>query len=189
MRRKLLEARKLKRTMSRNQRVVLTGMVVLIVGALLIPSITLAPAFAQAWQPTEPTPGERDWIKMTSGEWLWGDIKGLRDDDFEFDSEELDLLKLDFDDVAEVRSARILTYRFESGGVFTGTATIRDGVVKIQAYLMESLGDRRRLEQVLRAIVREPWLPALATGSAGGGPVCRYGCPPDHLRPIALTHG
>jgi putative salt-induced outer membrane protein YdiY len=72
-----------------------------------------------------------DWIRLTSGEWLAGELKGLRDTDLEFDSEKLDLLKIDWNDVVELRSPRILTYSFDGMGNFTGSAAMRDSVVVI----------------------------------------------------------
>ena len=105
---------------------------VLMVIALLGMGV-ITPARSQTWQPLEPSAEELDWIKLTSGEWLKGEIRSLRDDEFEFDSDELDLLKLDWADVAEFRSPRLLTYRFEGLGTFTGTATMRDGVVSIRS--------------------------------------------------------
>ena len=107
-------------------------LVVMVAVASCVSSAGFAPALAQTWQPPEPSGKERDWIRMTSGEWLWGEIRSLRDKNLEFDSEEFDLQTVDFDDVAELRSARVLTYRFEEAGVFTGTATIRDGMVTIR---------------------------------------------------------
>ncbi len=103
--------------------------------AILVASAGVASAQTTpkpVWQPPEPSAKERDWIRLTSGEWLMGDLKGLQDKDLDFDSEELDDLDLDWDDVAELRSARILTYRFEDLGTFTGTATMREGVVAIK---------------------------------------------------------
>jgi putative salt-induced outer membrane protein YdiY len=74
-----------------------------------------------------------DWIRLNSGEWLAGELKGLRDLDLEFDSDELDLLKLDWDDVAGLRSPHLLSYRFDDDlGIYTGTAVMRDGIVTIQ---------------------------------------------------------
>lgn len=99
---------------------------------LFLAAAGLASAQSEVWQPPPPSSAERDWIKLNSGEWLNGEIQSLRDKSLEFDSEELDLLHLDWDDVAEVRSARILTYRFEELGVHAGTAAIRDGKVAIR---------------------------------------------------------
>jgi hypothetical protein len=83
------------------------------------------------WQPPVPSSSERDWIRLVSGEWLMGDIKGLRDEDFEFDSEELDMQTLDWGDIVEVRSARVLTYRFDGYPTVSGTMQLREDVVAV----------------------------------------------------------
>ncbi|MHC4957587.1 MAG: DUF481 domain-containing protein [Planctomycetota bacterium] len=54
-----------------------------------------------------------DWIMLKSGEWLKGEITVLRDTNFEFESEELNELTLDWDDVHEVRSRDAVTMAFE----------------------------------------------------------------------------
>lgn len=92
------------------------------------------PAWAQStrWVAPPPSTSDRDWIRLTSGDWISGEIEELRDRNFEFDSDELDMLKLDWDDVAELRSSRRLTYRFDDLGVFTGTAIMRDGIVVVR---------------------------------------------------------
>jgi hypothetical protein len=69
---------------------------------------------------------------MSSLEWLRGELHLLQDDKLEFESEELDNLKLDWDDVIEFRSPRILTYTFEDSGVVVGTALMRDTIIVIQ---------------------------------------------------------
>jgi putative salt-induced outer membrane protein YdiY len=47
-----------------------------------------------------------DWIQLKSGEWLKGRIKAMQDRELEFDSEELDLLTFDWEDVRQLRSPR-----------------------------------------------------------------------------------
>ncbi len=47
----------------------------------------------------EPLSGDFDWVQFKNGEWLKGEIKDLQDDSFTFDSDEMDELSLDFDDV------------------------------------------------------------------------------------------
>jgi hypothetical protein len=84
------------------------------------------------WQPPDPSAESFDWIKLKSGEWLKGEIKGLRYDDFEFESDELDLLQLDWADVAELRSPRFETYFFEGGIIAAGPATMKDGIIRIR---------------------------------------------------------
>ena len=141
--------------MDRNQGQLIGGMVVLVIVAILMPSLDIARAQAQTWQPAEPSATERDWLKMKSGEWLRGDLKGLRDKDLEFDSEEFDLQQIDMNDVAEFRSARVLTYKFEDGGIFTGTATIRDGIVRIQTDAGVQELPREDLIMILEGTQRE----------------------------------
>jgi len=58
----------------------------------------------KSWQPPPPMPDDFDWIQLNSGEWLKGEIIAMYDDNLEFDSDELDLLTIDWGDVKEVRS-------------------------------------------------------------------------------------
>jgi hypothetical protein len=106
--------------------------------AVLIATFTLA-VLGQAalaadppWLPPEPSPESKDWIRMSSLEWLRGELHHLEDVKLEFESEELDNLNLDWDDVIEFRSPRILTYTFEDSGVIVGTALMRDSLIVIQ---------------------------------------------------------
>ncbi|MEN8148446.1 MAG: DUF481 domain-containing protein [Planctomycetota bacterium] len=54
-----------------------------------------------------------DWIQLTSGEWLKGEITELRDRSLEFDSDEMDDQTFDWEDVKEVRSRDMVTATFE----------------------------------------------------------------------------
>lgn len=85
------------------------------------------------WRPPELDEKRRDWLVLTSGEWLSGDIDLINDEVVYFDSKELDDLEIDWDDVAQLRSARANTYRFGPGtdGIVTGTAAMRDGVIRV----------------------------------------------------------
>ena len=73
-----------------------------------------------------------DWVKLSSGEWLAGEIKGMRDVELEFESDKLDLLTLDWSDVAGLSSTAVRTYRFDQLGVFTGTAAMQEGQVAVR---------------------------------------------------------
>lgn len=101
--------------------------------ALALTGLVQTPAQAQdgPWAPPRPAESEKDWIRLTSGEWLWGTIDLMRDETLEFDSEELDGLKIDWADIAEIRSARYMTYVLVDHSVKTGTSTMRDNVVRI----------------------------------------------------------
>lgn len=85
-------------------------------------------------------PTEFDWIKLTSGEWLKGELNVLYDSELEFDSDNLGLLHLDWEDVAEVRSAQVLSVRFNNGSVATGKVLLRDGQVSFNGDKTESYG-------------------------------------------------
>jgi len=56
------------------------------------------------WETSKPTVLDFDWIQLVSGEWLKGEIKGLYKDSLEFDSDKLDLLTLDWEDVRYVET-------------------------------------------------------------------------------------
>lgn len=86
---------------------------------------------AQAFEPTTPEPKTLDWLRLKSGEWLRGKIELMRDGVLEFDSEELDDLKIDWEDIVELNSPRTLTYVFGRNLKATGTSTVRDGTLKV----------------------------------------------------------
>lgn len=77
------------------------------------------------WEPPEPDEGSDDWIRLTSGEWLRGEIEVMRRDKLEFDSEELDTLSLDWKDVVELRTTRSMTLGLTERRVATGTLLIK----------------------------------------------------------------
>ena len=66
----------------------------------------------------------RDWVRLTSGEWLSGGIDRIRDRVLYIDSEELDDIEVDLDDVAAIRSTRTHTLRFEGRKIYTGTVSL-----------------------------------------------------------------
>ena len=66
-----------------------------------------------------------DWIRLKSDEWLKGEILSLRDGTFEFDSDELEELEMDWADVAEVRSAKVHTLLLEGRRSHTGNLPSR----------------------------------------------------------------
>jgi putative salt-induced outer membrane protein YdiY len=116
--------------------------------ALAGPAVAAA-VYAAPWQPPAPASDEDDWIRLVSGEWLRGSLELLRDKDLEFDSDKLDLLKLDWDDVAELRSARIFAFRFDGVGVLFGTGAMRDSVITVRTDAgVRELG-RERLISIL----------------------------------------
>ncbi len=86
------------------------------------------------FSPSVPEPTKFDWIRLTSGEWLKGDLTVLRDDRLEFDSDELNDLELDWDKIAELRSTRrnsILIDDGDRGQSHTGKLTVTNETVTI----------------------------------------------------------
>jgi putative salt-induced outer membrane protein YdiY len=107
------------------------------------------------WQPPVPDATEYDWIRLDTGEWLKGDVDSLRSDTLKFDSDKLDELEFDWDDVIELRSPRIYTYVFEGRVVDVGTARIRDGVVAIRSGDAVRRYDRDDLVSIVAGAERE----------------------------------
>ena len=89
------------------------------------------PLLAQEWHPGEPEKDGKDWVRTVSGEWIHGTIDLVRDLTMEFDSDDLDDLRLDWADIAAFRSPRVLTYVFINDRIVTGTGSMEDGVITI----------------------------------------------------------
>jgi len=86
---------------------------------------------AQAWLPAPPPPDDFDWIQLTSGEWLKGEFKALYKKELEFDSDELDLLKLDWEDVKQVRGHQVFSVRFEGPITVIGVIQVTEDKVYV----------------------------------------------------------
>ena len=68
-----------------------------------------------------------DWLQLSSGEWLKGDVKVIYNGELEFDSDELGLLKFELEDVAVLQTQRILA------ALISGRETPVVGTVKMTA--------------------------------------------------------
>ena len=95
-----------------------------------------------------------DWIRLTSGEWLKGELRWMRDKDVEFDSDKLDIITFSWSKVDQVHSPRVNTYVFEGKIDVAGRALIaKDKIIietidGVESYPRDSLlaileGDRR----------------------------------------------
>jgi putative salt-induced outer membrane protein YdiY len=94
----------------------------LILTLLLGAGSALAQEAEEPWQPRAPEgmPSDFDWIRLPSDEWLKGEIISMYDGELEFDSDELDELTFDFDDIKELRTSRVVQVGFESGNPAIG---------------------------------------------------------------------
>jgi putative salt-induced outer membrane protein YdiY len=98
------------------------------------------------WEKFVPPMDEKnDWIQLDSGEWLKGDFKVLYNYELEFDSDELNLQKFDFEDVKFMRTRSMKTVFVENedgskeGAILRGlleidgdTVTIRRGEYEVK---------------------------------------------------------
>ncbi|MGL4937967.1 DUF481 domain-containing protein [Shewanella sp.] len=76
---------------------------------------------------TAPVGDKFDWLQLTSLEILKGDIKTLYDDKLEFDSDELGVLVIDWDDVKILQSKGIVSVGFTDLTTKTGRLQVQNG--------------------------------------------------------------
>ena len=102
-----------------------------------------------AWRPPLPAAGKAEWIRLKSGEWLRGEIKVMRDGDLEFESDELNDLTFDWEDVWEVFSPSRNSYGFENRRVAVGTAVINREEVVVATEEGEERFPREKLLSII----------------------------------------
>lgn len=99
----------------------------------------------QAWEPPPPPPDEFDWIQLTSGEWLKGELKSLYERELEFDSDKLDLLEFDWEDVKQVRSTGVFSVRLAGPITVSGQLQITENKVIMTNGSKQQVFERDRL--------------------------------------------
>ncbi len=125
--------------------------------------LAVGPVFAPApadWRPPARDDSKLDWLRMTSGEWLRGKLDRVLDGTVEFESKELDDVEIDWVDVAELRSARMHTYRLQRVGapddtIVTGTAGVVGGVLRIDTGKQVFEFERGELVSMIAGGLRE----------------------------------
>ncbi len=98
-----------------------------------------------------------DWIQMVSGEWVKGNIERMRNENLEFDSDKLDMLYLDFADVALVHSPQVNTYVFDDRISATGPAVITADHVIVQTDEGTKVFPRSELESIVEGERERDW--------------------------------
>ena len=103
--------------------------------ALIAALVTTSPLAAdeekKSWQPPPPMPDDFDWVQMTSGEWLKGEIIAMYNDSMEFDSDEFDVQTLDWEDIREIRSAQIVQVAFEDDIISIGKLLVEGDSIRV----------------------------------------------------------
>jgi putative salt-induced outer membrane protein YdiY len=100
---------------------------------ILVSGLATATVQAQEtqWLPPEPSTNEKDWVLLSSGEWIRGNIDLMRDEVLYFDSEEFDNVEIDWVDVVEFRCAQVMTFVRGDASTVIGTAQFKDGLLKV----------------------------------------------------------
>ena len=106
-------------------------MLTLIAVLVLAASPALAEDGEKSWQPPPPMPDDFDWVQMTSGEWLKGEIIAMYEEELEFDSDEFDLQTLDWDDIQQIRSAQTMQVAFLDDTIATGKLLVDGDTVRV----------------------------------------------------------
>lgn len=96
-----------------------------------------------------------DWVRLDSGEWLKGEIKRMRDDNLEFDSDKLGMQNIDFGDITEIHSPQVNTYVFDDRISATGLAVITVDKVIVETDSGTRTFDRSELESIVSGGERE----------------------------------
>ncbi|MBW2422663.1 MAG: DUF481 domain-containing protein, partial [Deltaproteobacteria bacterium] len=101
--------------------------------ALLFPLLLIGtPALGdEEWLPPEPTAGGWDWARLDTGEWLKGEMIVMQNDVMIFDSDNFDELRIDWEDVYDLRLAIPRVFRRVGRRVYRGMGEIRDRTVRI----------------------------------------------------------
>jgi hypothetical protein len=113
-----------------------------------------------------------DWLRLTSGEWLKGELHWMREKDIEFDSDKLDLLTFSWSKVSQLHSPRVNTYVFEGKIDVVGRAVVTKEKLIIETADGVVSYPRDQLLTILEGAKRERnwWstrLSAGATANAG----------------------
>lgn len=72
------------------------------------------------WENLSPLAKKNDWIQTKGGEWFKGTIKGMYNDEIEFDSDEVGLYTFKLKDVAKIKSAHIIEVNIEKVAIIPG---------------------------------------------------------------------
>jgi hypothetical protein len=104
-----------------------------------------ARAADSAWDKFVPPPDDKfDWIQLTSGEWLKGELKFLYDFQVEFDSKKLDLLTFDLEDVKQIRTHKTQSISIEDRNLSDDLIVVEGIVTLVDNKVIMTVGDETR---------------------------------------------
>ena len=144
-----------------------------ILGCICLMASVNARAADSDWDDFAPPPDNIfDWIQLTSGEWLKGEFKVLYDYKLEFDSDELELLTFDLEDVKQIRvhnPKTILVEDMELSDnpiIVEGIFTMRDDKVIVSVGDKTSEFKRSQIVSIAQGEAKESdlWSASIALG-------------------------
>ena len=103
----------------------------------------------------EPPADEFDWVQLTSDEWLKGELIAFYEDTLEFDSDNLGVLELDWDDVRRLRTRGARGVAIEDAEPLFGIVEVTQEHVIIRSEGTEVVLDRDRLLSIASGEDRE----------------------------------
>ena len=111
----------------------------------------------------------KDWLRLTSGEWLRGDLNWMRNGDFEFDGDKTDLIRKGWSNVDQLHSPQIKTYVFRNRVDATGRAMITKDEVIVETEEGMKTFPRSELLSIVRGGTRERdwWVFEIGAGFSG----------------------
>ena len=102
-----------------------------------------------------PSAVDYDWVQTNSNEWIKGEIKGMFKDSLEFDSDQLNLLDIDWDDVKILRSYRVNYINIEGVGATSGILEVTGDKLEVINDYENKIYDRKDLISFAPASDRE----------------------------------
>ncbi|WP_025819673.1 hypothetical protein [Shewanella marina] len=96
---------------------------------------------------TLPQDNKYDWLQLTSLEVLKGELKNLYDDKLEFDSDNLDTISIDWEDIKQLKTAQPVSIGFTDLSTKTGILVVKDG----QAFLDGQAFDPKNIMTIILA--------------------------------------
>jgi len=100
------------------------------------------------WTDTHPTNVSEDWLQLTTGEWLKGRIIAMQKDNLDFDSDELDILTIEWKKVNYLKSAEPYSLRFDGDILATGKIEITKDKVTVETDYDSQIFERKHLQTI-----------------------------------------
>ncbi|ADE55631.1 DUF481 domain-containing protein [Coraliomargarita akajimensis] len=105
-----------------------------LLGLLLLTVASAAESTQQAESFNPPAPAydpDWDWLKLTSGEWLKGEVKSLYNDELEFDSDNLGIVVIDAEDIEQLITGSPMSVNIGNRQALVGRIVFKDQEVSV----------------------------------------------------------